>query len=52
MILFVATTGPPFTGVEDLGTREDVFDIDKEECGVEKAVVPESCDTLELWLMV
>lgn len=50
MMLFVATTEPPVGGgtmVAELA-RED-SDVEEDEV---KAVEPESCEDLELWLMV
>jgi hypothetical protein len=54
MMLFVATTGPPFVGIGVGGTRvaelviEDKDVVDEEL----KAVEPDSCDDRELWLIV
>jgi hypothetical protein len=55
MILFVATTGPPF-GVAIGGGGTSVAELVMEEREVDEdevyAVVPESCDERELWLIV
>jgi hypothetical protein len=54
MILFVATTGPPFGGAIDCGGTS-VPELVMEESEVDEddvyAVEPESCDERELWLI-
>jgi hypothetical protein len=55
MILFVATTGPPFGCAIDCGATSvaELVIEDKEVVDDEvNAVEPDSCDERELWLIV
>jgi hypothetical protein len=55
MMLFVATTGPPFCaicGVGGTSVPELVMDDNEVDEDEVKAVEPESCEDREVWLMV
>ncbi len=54
MMLFVATTGPPFEGIGVGGTSVAELVIDDRDVEDEElnAVEPDSCDDRELWLIV